>query len=70
MKSAKTVSVRITAEQAKRLREIAGFVPGSSINALAQRGVAQWLAIEAPVYLDAFKKVRETLERQPVRTIS
>jgi hypothetical protein len=64
------VSVRITAEQAKRLREIAGFVPGSSINALAQRGVQLFLNIEAPVYLDAFKKVRETIERQPVRTIS
>jgi hypothetical protein len=70
VKLAKTVSVRIKAEQAAGLREIAEHVPGSSINAVVQRAVEQWLAIEGPVYLDAFKKVRETLERQPVRTIT
>jgi hypothetical protein len=62
----KTVSVRIKAEQAEKLREIAGFVPGSGINAIVQRAVAQWLEIEGPVYVEAFKRVQDTLKRQPV----
>jgi hypothetical protein len=65
--SGKNVSVRIKAEQARRLREIAEFVPGSSINALVQRAVQQWLEIEGPVYLEAFKTVRQSLE---VRSMS
>lgn len=70
MATTKTVSVRIKADQLARLREIAEYVPGSSINALVQRAVEQWLEIEGPVYLEAFQSVRETLgERQPVRIV-
>lgn len=65
----KTVSVRITDSQTKRLREVVGVIPGSSINGLAQRAIEQWLEIEAPVYLAAYRDAREKLgpERQPVR---
>jgi hypothetical protein len=64
----KTVSVRIKAGQAERLREVAERIPGSSINVLVQRAVAQWLDIEAPVYIAAFDEARAKLERQPVRS--
>lgn len=67
----KTVSVRIKSDQARQFREIASNIPGSSINALAQRAAELWLAIEGPVYIDAFKEAREKLERrerQPVRS--
>lgn len=59
-------SVRIKTVQAKRLREIANFIPGSSINAIVQRAVEQWLDVEGPVYLEAFRQVKENLKRQPV----
>lgn len=70
MKRAKSVSVRIGTDQSERLHEIAEYVPGSSINALVQRAVDQWLEIEGPVYLDAFKKVKLNLvkKRQAVVT--
>jgi hypothetical protein len=68
VKSEKMVSVRIKPEQARRLREITGHIPGSSINAVVQRAVQQWLEIEGPVYLEAFKQVKQRLnkERQAV----
>lgn len=67
----KTVSVRIKAVNAARLREVAEFIPGSSINALVDRAVEQLIEIEGPVYIAAFKEAREKLERrerQPVRS--
>lgn len=70
MATTKTRSVRLKADQLARLREIAEYIPGSSINALVQRAVEQWLEIEGPVYLEAFQSARETLgERQPVRMV-
>ena len=72
MKIPKSVTVRIKAEQSARLREIAEHVPGSSINSMVQRAVEQWLEIEGPVYLAAFKEVQRKLnkERQAVVSIS
>lgn len=66
----KTVSVLIKTEQASRLREIADCIPGSSINVMVQKAVENWLEIEGTVYLDAFKRVRQSLERQPVRGVT
>ena len=62
----KTVSVRIKAEQAKRLHEIAETIPGFSINGAVQRAMDLWLEVEGPVYLEAFDEARRKLERQPV----
>jgi hypothetical protein len=61
-------SARIRADQVARLREIAEHVPGSSINRLVQKAVDQWLEIEGPVYLAAFKEVQRQLgsKRQAV----
>lgn len=61
-----TELVRIKTKKAKRLREIANFIPGGSISALVDRAIDKWLEDEAPVYLEAFQKVNETLKRQPV----
>lgn len=66
MNQAKTVSVRIKAEQMKKLREIADKFPVISINAVVQRAVDQWLEIEGPVYLEHARKIKENLKRQPV----
>jgi hypothetical protein len=64
----KTVSVRIKAEQAKRLREIAECMPGFSVNGAVQRAMDLWLEIEGPVYKEAFEEAQRKLrqERQPV----
>lgn len=72
MNNSKSITVRIKADQASRLREITEHVPGSSLNALVQRAVEQWLEIEGPVYLAAFKEVHRKLskERQAVVTLS
>jgi len=64
----KTVSVRIKAEQARRLQEIGERIPGFSVNGAVQRATDLWLEIEGPVYLEAFEEARRKLkaERQAV----
>lgn len=57
----KTVSVRIGADQAIRLREIVDRIPGGSINGVVQRAVEQWLEIEGPVYLEALREAHGKL---------
>ena len=61
----KTVSVRIGAEQAKKLHEVADQMSGCSLNGLVQRAVDLYLEVEAPVYLAAFKEARAKLGRKP-----
>lgn len=57
----KTVSVRIGKDQAIRLHEIVDRIPGGSINGVVQRAVEQWLEIEGPVYLAAFREAQGKL---------
>jgi hypothetical protein len=68
IRGVKTTSVRIKAEQAHRLHEIADNIPGFSINGAVQRAVELWLEVEGPVYLEAFDGARKKLiqQRQPV----
>lgn len=61
-----TVSVRIKKQNEKRAREIANFIPGCSISAIVDRALEQWLDVEGPVYIEAFRQVKENLKRQPV----
>jgi hypothetical protein len=63
----KTVSVRISAEQAKQLQSIATDVPGMSLNLMVQRGVDLFLEIEGPVHLAKARELRNLRKRQDVR---
>jgi predicted transcriptional regulator len=67
----KTETVRIKEEQARRLQVFADMIPGSSISVIVQRAVEQWLDVEGPVYLAAFKEARAKVqERQAVRPVA
>ena len=65
----KTVSVRITEEQAGRVRKLLGVIPGGSLNAVAEDAVDLWLDLEGPV-LEAKKKRRDELKRQDVPALA
>jgi hypothetical protein len=60
----KTVSVRIKAEQAKRLQEMAHHIPGFSVDGAVKRAVDLWLEVEGPVYEEAFKEARRKLQEK------
>lgn len=60
----KTVSVRITSEQAEYLQKLADQIPGGSISGLAQRAVGLWREVEGPVYEMALKETQDRLTRK------
>lgn len=67
----KTVSVRAKSENVARLRSVAEYIPGSSVNALVDMAIRLFLDVEAPAYIAAFEDARAKLERgerQPVRS--
>lgn len=61
----KTVSVRIPTEQAGRIQELLGVIPGGSLNAVVQDAVSLWLDIEGPV-LEAKRRRWAKMKRQDV----
>jgi len=61
----KTVSVRIREDQAKRLEQVVGYLPGTkSINGLVQDSVDNFIEFEAGVYEAAYKEAREKLKKK------
>jgi len=59
------VSVRITAEQAAKLKEVADVMPGGTVNGLVQDCVDAYLECEAKIWLKAAQEARKKIGRQP-----